>query len=79
MLHPNSILYISVIEGDYAQSQYELFSTRTFKIFIHYYDEAFIRQQLEENNFKTIAFSRKKVLKSNGENSNQIIFIARKM
>ena len=48
-------------------------------MFIHYYDEAFIRQQLEENNFTTIDFSRKKVLKSNGENSNQIIFIARKM
>lgn len=79
MLNANGILYISAIEGLYGQSKYELSNSGAFKMFVHYYEEKFFRQQFEAHNFKVVDFYRKKVLKTNGEESAQIIFIAQKV
>ena len=63
MLEESGLLYLSTIEGNYEDSNYEHSSDGLHKIFVYYYSEDFISCTLNEKQFtlfKTIKITYKK-------------------
>ncbi|MBK0403243.1 class I SAM-dependent methyltransferase [Adhaeribacter sp. BT258] len=77
LLPAGGIFYGSVIEGNYEQSGYEA-NSAGHKMYVYYYQESFLEAQLQQNNFETVRFFRKKLPKADGTTSTHLIFIARK-
>ncbi|MFC5271323.1 class I SAM-dependent methyltransferase [Adhaeribacter terreus] len=75
LLQTGGIFYCSAIEGNYEQSGYEANSAGD-KMYVYYYPESFLQMQLQQNNFKTVHFFRKKLPKAEGTISTHLIFIA---
>ncbi len=78
LLNNGGILYCSTIEGDYAQSGYETSSDGQYKMYVHYYREDDLLENLATNGFEVIDLKRIAYAKNDGSNSTQLIFIARK-
>lgn len=78
LLNIGGVLYFSAIKGDYDNSGYEAASTGD-KTYVYYYDEAFLQQQLSQNNFALLDFQYKHFPKANQNASTDMIFIARKI
>lgn len=77
LLQTGGIFYGSAIEGNYGQSGYEANSAGD-NMYVYYYPESFLQEQLRQNNFETLHFFRKKLPKADGTDSTHLIFISRK-
>ena len=78
LLVDEGIAYFSTIEGDYANSGFELSSDGTHKAFVYYYHPDFIKELLVQNGFTVVELIKKQYPK--GETiSTHLIFIARKV
>lgn len=77
-LNKNGIVYFSTIEGDYKNSGYETSSNNEHKIFVYYYEEAFLMNVLRQNGLNDIKIFRKKYLKQNGTEQTHIVLVAKK-
>jgi hypothetical protein len=78
LLTIGGVLYFSAIKGDYHNSGYEAATTGD-KTYVYYYDEAYLQQQLSQNNFALLDFQYKHFPKANQSLSIDMIFIAKKI
>lgn len=78
LLSDEGILYFSTIEGDYSQSGPQVGKGGNI-VYTYYYQEDYLREVLQENNFELIELSRKNYLNAVEKSSVHMIFIARKM
>ena len=78
LLTIGGVLYFSTIKGDYRNSGYEAAITGD-KTYVYYYDEAYLQQQLSQNNFALLDFQYKHFPKANQSPSIDMIFIAKKI
>jgi Trans-aconitate methyltransferase len=78
LLAIGGVLYFSTIKGDYHNSGYEAGSTGD-KAYVYYYDEAYLQQQLSQNNFALLDLQYKHFPKANRSSSIGMIFIASKI
>jgi len=78
LLNDGGLVYISMIEGNYSQSKLETSSDGKHSMFVHYYNEAFIYNIFEKNNFSIVKIIRIPYTRGNGEQSTHLIFISRK-
>lgn len=76
-LNSNGILYLSTMEDDYNKSGLKKGSTGD-EIFIHYHQEDYLAQALNQNGFKIITKQRKKFPELNGTETTDLILIAKK-
>jgi cyclopropane fatty-acyl-phospholipid synthase-like methyltransferase len=77
LLTKGGTLYFSTIEGSYARSGYETSSDGKHKMFVHYYEEAYLQEILKQNGFHLVHLERKQYPKKE-EITTHLIFIARK-
>jgi 2-polyprenyl-3-methyl-5-hydroxy-6-metoxy-1,4-benzoquinol methylase len=77
LLVAGGIFYFSTIKGDYSESGFIAASTGD-KSYVYFYSEDDLRNELVNNNFQIMDIKQKQLLKSNGEVSEDIIFIAKK-
>lgn len=77
VLHENGVLYFSTIEGDYDNSGIETSSNGEFKMFVYYYSEEFLQQELKNNGFELIELNRKYYNKKDGSSAVHLIFMAK--
>ncbi len=78
LLQPGGIFYISTIEGDYERSGYQSGSNPQDKMYVYYYPEAWVQDQLKSNQFEVVNLTRKSYPKKDGTTDTHLIFIARK-
>lgn len=78
LLNTGGVLYFSAIKGDYHNSGFEVASTGD-KTYVYYYDEAYLRQQLSENNFTLLDFQYKHFPDADRHPSVDMIFMAGKI
>lgn len=77
LLHPNGILYLSTIEGDYQQSGFESGSSGD-QTYVYYHQANDLRKILEDHNFTVIELIKKDYTTSRDEHQKHIILITRK-
>lgn len=77
LLHEHGILYLSTIEGNYANSDYQTGSTGD-KIYVYYYESDFLKSQLRKFQFELLREFRISYTKSNGKEENHLILIAKR-
>lgn len=78
LLEKDGLLYLSTIEGNYENSNYESSSDGLHRVFVYYYDEARITKTLQENNYSVLERIRIPYTKGDGTKSTHLIFIAQK-
>ncbi len=78
LLNTNGCLYLSMMEGDYFKSGFELSSTGN-KAYVYYHQEDYLRKALIENNFELLQLIRKENIKSDGTKQPELVFIAKKI
>ena len=79
-LTPKGVLYLSTMEGDYAQSGFEHTSfSGEDQVYIHYHQEAFLRECLSENDFEVLHLIKQACHEPDGRVYNDMIFIVRKL
>lgn len=78
LLNTGGIVYLSTMEGNYADSGYQTSSDGKDKAYIYYYQQYYIEEQLCANNFKIVEFKCKEFPKPDGTFSTDLIFIAKK-
>lgn len=78
LLNAGGVIYLSTMEGNYADSGYQTSSDGKAQAYIYYHQQDYIEQQLLENNFKIEEFKRKEFPNPSGPHSTDIIFIAKK-
>jgi|SRR5690242_12603540 len=78
LLNIGGVMYFSALKGDHHNSGYESASTGD-KAYVYYYDEAWLQQQLSQNNFALLDIQHKQSPKANQGSSIDMIFIARKI
>lgn len=78
LLNDESIFYFSLIEGDHSRSGFEYSSDGKNKSFVYYYDEKFIRDELDKNQLDILDFQKIKYTKANSEEMHQLIFTVKK-
>ncbi len=71
-------MYISTIEGEYANSGYETSSNGNGRAYVYYHQQEYLEQKLEENNFEILHLV-KKEYEQLSKKSTHMIFIARKI
>jgi predicted TPR repeat methyltransferase len=74
LLHPGGIFYCSAMEGDDAQSGYEVASTG-HQAYVYYHQAAYITEQLQVNGFGGIQLTRQQ---HPGREATEMIFMAEK-
>ncbi|AYA37148.1 class I SAM-dependent methyltransferase [Hymenobacter oligotrophus] len=72
------VLYLSAIEGDYAQSGFESSSNGQHKAYVYYHQAAYLQEQLASNGFAVVKLMRKHFGKPDGTPSVHLIMVARK-
>lgn len=77
LLNPGGLFYFSTIDGDYEKSGYESGSTGD-RMFVYYYQEPFLRQELEKAGFTQILLETAAFQRKNGLEETHLIFFARK-
>ena len=77
LLFDKSVLYISTIEDNHTHSKYEKTSKGDLK-FMHYYNEAYLTNELKKNGFFISDISRKESVMGNGKKVIDLIIIAKK-
>lgn len=77
LLNPNGILYLSCMEGDYNKSGWETSSSGD-RLYIHYYDEASLKQMLLTTGFVVLYEGRVQSPKNNERVSTDLILVAGK-
>lgn len=78
LLNSNGILYLSAIEGNYTDSNYEYSSDGKLKTFVHYYSETDLKNELMKNKFSLIDIIRIPYQKKDGSKQFHLIVIASK-
>ncbi len=76
-LEPNGVLYISTMEGDYAQSGIEK-GSKGDEIFMHYHQADYLMASLTQNRFAILDIERKASVATNGKETIDLILIAQK-
>jgi ubiquinone/menaquinone biosynthesis C-methylase UbiE len=77
MLNEGGVFYLSVIEGIYENSGYEVAGNGVDKGYVYYYEEKDLKDYFSESGYKTIEVFRKNYLKGAKINTH-LIFILRK-
>ncbi len=77
LLESKGLLYFSIIEGDYNDSYYQTGSTGD-QVFVHYYNEAFVKEQLITLGFKDLQIIKKPFVTSQGETQVHLVILAKK-
>ncbi|HNP49912.1 MAG TPA: class I SAM-dependent methyltransferase, partial [Bacteroidia bacterium] len=78
LFNDEGIFYFSLIEGDHSRSGFESSSDGKNKSFVYYYDEKFIRNELDKYQFGILDFQKIKYTKVNSEEMQQLIFTVKK-
>lgn len=78
LLNPNGLLYFSVIEGDYNNSGYQTRSTGD-TMFVHYYREAFFKDQLINLGFQDLHIFKKSYTTNQGEAQVHLVFMGKRV
>ena len=78
LLYTNGIFYLSTMEGDYARSGYETGSNGQGRMYVYYYSEAELRQELTDSGFDILEVVRKHFPQKDGTTAVHLIFLARK-
>lgn len=76
LLTAGGIFYLSVIEGAYENSGYEVGSSGD-AMYVYYYDADFIKKILQDNHFELVALHSKHYTKSDGSSSTHLILMAK--
>lgn len=76
LLNSGGIIYISTMEDYYSKSAFKK-GSKGGEIFMHYHEESYLKQSLEENGFK-IEFTDRKNSTSNNEPVVDLILIGKK-
>ena len=80
LLTPKGVLYMSTMEGDYAQSGFEHTSfSGEDQVYIHYHQEAFLRECLSKNDFEVLHLIKQACHEPDGRVYNDMIFMARRV
>ena len=77
LLNKGGIFYFSTIKGDYRNSGYVAGSTGD-ECYVYYYDEEYLRRELQQNNFSLVELQYKHFPKADGTTSVEMVFIAKK-
>ena len=77
LLNSGGIFYLSTIEGDYKNSGYETGSDGD-SCYVYYYEEKFLTDLLESNNFSLVNVARKSFAHSSHKSTSHIILLAKK-
>ena len=79
LIHPDGLIYISTMEGDYTKSGFEKpgFSDQGM-IYIHYHQEDYLTKALNDSGFEIIALHRQDYPEHDGRISTDMIIIAKK-
>jgi 2-polyprenyl-3-methyl-5-hydroxy-6-metoxy-1,4-benzoquinol methylase len=77
LLNNSGVIYLSMIEGDYNNSGYELSSNGQFKMYVYYHSADNLQKGLKENGFELIDLKRIDYPKGDGLESHMVL-IARK-
>jgi ubiquinone/menaquinone biosynthesis C-methylase UbiE len=77
ILNPGGILYISTMEDEYSKSGIQI-GSKGDEIFMHFYEGAFLKKILEENNFKVLNIERIDSLMGNGSKVVDLVIMATK-
>jgi ubiquinone/menaquinone biosynthesis C-methylase UbiE len=77
LLNKDGLLYLSVLEGDYNDSSYQKGSSGD-TMFVHYYNEAFFKEQLIALGFKDLQIFKKAYTASQGDAQVHLIIVGRK-
>ncbi len=78
LLNPGGVLYISAIEGDYGQSDYETSSDGQHRLYVYYYEAEFLETALRSKGFAPAEVIRKPYSKRDGSISTHLVFVAQK-
>ena len=80
LLTPKGLLYLSTMEGDYAQSGFEYTSfSDGDQVYIHYHQEHYIREYLTRNGLEVLHLVKQPSHEPDGRVYNDMIFISRKV
>ena len=80
LLTPKGVLYMSTMEGDYAQSGFENTSfSDDDQVYIQYHQEAFLRECLIKNGFEVLHLIKQPCHEPDGRVYNDMIFMARRV
>ncbi len=79
LLNENGIVYLSVIEGKYEDSTYEVSNNGEYRLFVHYHEETYLLNALQKNNLEVIKIFKKPYSKANGSNWVHWICIGKKL
>ena len=77
-LKPRGLLYVSTIEGAYANSQFQETSTGEDQIFMHYHEAEYLLRAIQENHLNVVHMSRVNTLESDGKTTTDLLIIASK-
>ena len=78
LLTPKGLLYLSTMEGDYAQSGFEYTSfSDGDQVYIHYHQEHYIRECLTRNGLEVLHLVKQPSHEPDGRVYNDMIFMAR--
>lgn len=78
LLNDDGILYFSVIEKDYDQSELQTSSDGEHTIYVYYHQANYLQKALDECHFETVHLLRINYEKSEGVFDTHLVFIARK-
>ncbi len=79
LLTQGGILYISAIEGSYADSKIETSSDGKHRMMVYYYEEAWLEKALLEVNIEIFQSMRIPYLKSTGITESHLVLLAKKI
>jgi 2-polyprenyl-3-methyl-5-hydroxy-6-metoxy-1,4-benzoquinol methylase len=76
LLSPHGLLYLSTIEGNYAQSGYESGSDKSIQMYVYYYSEAEIEAALQHHGFAVRSCTKLPYTTSKGKATTHLVFLA---
>lgn len=76
LLHPEGVLYLSTMEDDNSKSTFKK-GSKGDEIFMNYHEEGYLKEALEQNDFKVFYTGRKNSV-SNNEPAVDLMLIAKK-
>lgn len=76
ILNSNGLIYISTMEDDYSNSKIEK-TSKGDDMMMYYHEEKYLRQFLEQNNFKVLFVDRVNTTMTNGKEVVDLSIIAR--
>jgi len=73
LLRRKGVFYLSIIQGAYEASGYQMGGTGR-RVYTHYYEEAFLRQGLEDTGFDIVAWEKRQLPSPDGDGDVELFF-----